>query len=115
MPILNADYSNLNHEEMAASIGLKPKHIPMLIGSFLEESEEILKTLTDAIASNDFFRIKLNTHSIKGSSGNLQFREIYDMTKEMELSASDENVDFDYASYLRAIKIAIDTIPHPIH
>ena len=43
MPITNPNYSDLNHEDMAASIGLKAKHIPMLIGSFLEESGAILE------------------------------------------------------------------------
>ncbi len=112
MPILNADYSKLNYEEMAASIGLKPKHMPMLIGSFLEESEDILKALTDAIASNDFASIKSNAHSVKGSAGNLKFNEVYEMLKEVELSAAEENTDLDYASYLVAVKAAIATIPN---
>ena len=111
MPILNADYTDLNFDEMAASIGLKPKHMPMLVGSFLEESEGILKALADAIASNDFASIKLNAHSIKGSSGNLKFTEIYEMMKEMELSAADENSSFDFSSYLAAVASAIATIP----
>ncbi|MDQ7045407.1 MAG: Hpt domain-containing protein [Sulfurimonas sp.] len=110
MPILNANYSNLNHEEMAVSIGLKPKHMPMLIGSFLEESAGILEALTSAISSNDFKVIQSNAHSIKGSAGNLKFSEIYEMMKEMEFAATASNVDFDYAGYLAAVKEAIGTI-----
>ena len=111
MPIVQADYSNLNHEEMAASIGLKPKHIPMLIGSFLDEAESILKDLSTAIESKNFDAIKLHAHSIKGSSGNLKFTEIYEMTKEMELSAAEANASFDYKSYLDTITEIINTIP----
>ena len=112
MPILTADYSGLNHEEMAASIGLKPKHIPMLLGSFLEESQSILKSLSVAVEAKDFATIKANAHSIKGSAGNLKFTEIYEMTKEMELSASASDTDFEYSAYLEAVKSCIKTIPN---
>ncbi len=111
MSILNADYSNINFEEMAASIGLKVKHMPMLIGSFLEESGSIVGALEDAIISNDFDAIKSHAHSIKGSAGNLKFNEIYEMARDMELSASDSLADFDYKAHLQAIKEAIATIP----
>jgi HPt (histidine-containing phosphotransfer) domain-containing protein len=111
MPIQNADYSDINLDEMAASIGLKPKHMPMLIGSFLEESVGIMDALSGAIDSKDFTAIKINAHSIKGSAGNLKFNEIYEMAKEMEHSANESDVDFDYTGYSEAIKAAILTIP----
>ena len=112
MPILNANYSDLDFDEMALSIGLKPKHIPMLIGSFLEESESILTSLADAIESNDFDSIKLHAHSLKGSAGNLKFTEVYEMSREMELAASESNADFDYKAYLTAVSSALATIPN---
>ncbi len=112
MAIQNADYSNINFEEMAASIGLKPKHIPMLIGSFLEESTSILDNLKIAIDSGDFSAIKSYAHSIKGSAGNLQFKEIYEMSREIELSAAESKTDLDYVAYFEAIKSAVETIPN---
>jgi HPt (histidine-containing phosphotransfer) domain-containing protein len=110
MAILSADYSNMNHEEMAAAIGLKPKHIPMLVGSFLEESVGIMEKLTEAINSKDYANIKTQAHAIKGSAGNLRFNEIYEMAKEMEFAAVDSDESFDYDGYLAAIKAAINTI-----
>lgn len=112
MPILNPNYSNLNLEEMAGAIGLKAKHMPMLIGSFLEESETIMNNLSDAITNKDFTQIKAHAHSIKGSAGNLKFDEIYEMAKEIELSASETSDSFDYSTYFEAIKTAISTIPN---
>jgi len=111
MPILNPDYSNLNHEEMSAAIGLKVKHIPMLIGSFLEESQTIMGSLSDAIDSKNYADIKSHAHSIKGSAGNLKFNDIYEMAKEIELSATSSDENFDYKAYFEAIKTAISTIP----
>lgn len=110
MPILQADYSNLNHEEMAASIGLKAKHIPILIESFLGESVAILDNLEEFINSKDYKQIKSNAHAIKGSAGNLRFDEIYEMAKEIEYAGNDSKTDFDYYGYLEAIKTAVGTI-----
>jgi len=111
MAIQNVDYSDVNFDEMAKLIGLKPKHIPMLIGSFLDESVSILTALEDAINEKDFTAIRSNAHSIKGSAGNLKFNEVYEMAKEMELSAA-ESIELDYEAYFKAIKEAIATIPN---
>jgi len=112
MSIQNADYSNINFEEMATAIGLKAKHIPMLIGSFMDESVGILASLEEAVNSNDYAQIKAHAHSIKGSAGNLKFNEVYEMAKVMELGAADAKSDIDYNSYLSAIKSAVATIPN---
>ena len=112
MSISNPNYSNLDSAEMAKAIGLKEKFIPMLIGSFLEESNPILEKLENAISTKDFQQIRSLAHSIKGSAGNLKFNEIYEMSREIELSATDTNEDFDYSAYLEAIKVAISTIPN---
>jgi HPt (histidine-containing phosphotransfer) domain-containing protein len=110
MPITNPDYSNLNHDEMAKEIGLKPKHMPMLIGSFLDESAPILERLTAAIEAKDYGTIKTAAHSIKGSAGNLRFNELYEMSKEIEHAGAESNASFEYSSYLNAIKQAVSTI-----
>ena len=110
MAILNPDYSSLNFEEMASAIGLNAKHMPMLIGSFLEESETIMEALKDAISKKDFSGIKSQAHSIKGSAGNLKFNEIYEMSREMELAATEGNADFEYQAHYEAVKSAISTI-----
>jgi len=112
MPALNADYSTLNHDDMAAQIGLKAKHIPMLIGVFLEESNEIMPALKNALDSKNFEEIQSKAHSIKGSAGNLRFTEVYEMAREMELNAQESKTDFDYSANFEAIKVAIATIPN---
>ena len=110
MAILSADYSSLNYDDMAKVIGLKPKHIPMLIASFMDESGPILQALTDSISSKDYVSIASGAHSIKGSAGNLRLNEIYEMTQEMEVSAKSNIQDFDYEGYLEAVKTILKTI-----
>ncbi|WP_294967098.1 Hpt domain-containing protein [Sulfurimonas sp.] len=110
MPILTPNYANISHEDMANAIGLKIKHIPMLLSSFLQETPPILQALEDAINEKDYPAIKEHAHGLKGSSGNLRFNEIYEMSKELEFAGADANQDFEYEAYLQAIKDAVATI-----
>ena len=110
MPIVRPDYSNINHDEKAQEIGLKVAYMPILIDSFVQESTKTLEDLQIAIQDMNLIAIKEYAHSLKGSAGNLRFNEIYEMSSEMELSASDANDDFDYEAYLGALKEAITTI-----
>ena len=110
MPIINPDYTNINHDEMAKAIGLKVKHIPMLIASFLEESNPILEKLQAAIESKEYVAIRSAAHSIKGSAGNLRFNELAEMAKELEHAGDKSDTSFEYMLYLEAMKKAIKTI-----
>lgn len=110
MPILRANYSNLDHEEMASNIGLNVKHIPILIDSFISESNGAITKLQDAIQEKDYDAIRQHAHFIKGSAGNLKFDEIYEMSKEIEKEATNANAGFDYDGYFEAVKEAMATI-----
>ena len=104
------NYANLNPEQMAEKIGLKPKHIPILVGSYLDESKGILADLKAAIEAMNFSEIEHNAHSIKGSSGNLKFDALYEMAKEMEFAAKDQKGDYPYAEVCEVIEKGIATI-----
>jgi len=103
-------YSNLNAELLATKIGLKPKHIPMLVGSFIDESHKILEALRVAIESMDFDAIAMQAHSIKGSSGNLKFDELYEISKSMELAAKDKDVTFAYSETFKVMAESVASI-----
>ena len=103
-------YNNLSAEEMASKIGLNVKHIPILVQSFTDESIGILHGLEEAISTMDYDAIANTAHSIKGSSGNLKFVEMYELAKDIELSAKDKKADFPYAEACASIKKAIESI-----
>ena len=103
-------YANLDKEDMAAKIGLNVKHIPILIQSFLDEGKTIISQLERAIEEKDYEEISLNAHSIKGSAGNLKFDAIYELAKEMELSAKNSKIEFPYKEACLSIKKALDSI-----
>jgi len=104
------DYSNLNYEEMAGLIGLKPKHIPILVMSFTDESKTIMENLKTAIEKKDYPEIQHHAHSIKGSSGNLKFNELYEMAKSMEFAGKDQDASFPYEEAFTAIEAGINSI-----
>jgi len=110
MPIQNPDYKDIDHAEMAQAIGLKVKHVPMLIGSFLEESFPILETMYTYLEAKDYENLRSSAHSIKGSAGNLRFNELSAMAKELEFAAANSEDSFDYKAYLDALKGAMATI-----
>ncbi|MBW6488266.1 Hpt domain-containing protein [Sulfurimonas sp.] len=110
MPILDADYSRVDYEDMAKAIGLKPKHIPLLIASFIEESASTMESLKNAIEARDYEKIRSSAHAIKGSAGNLKFNEVYEMARDIEFAGVKQEGSFEYEAYFEAIKTAIGTI-----
>lgn len=97
-------YENINSEEMAAKIGLNVKHIPILVESFTDESKQIIEALEVAIEQKNYEEIGNTAHFIKGSSGNLKFDEMYELAKEMELSAKAKTDDYPYAAACARLK-----------
>lgn len=110
MPILDVNYSNINHKEMAVSIGLKPKHMPFILASFISETTTLLNVLKEHVDTMDSDKIKSSAHAIKGSAGNLKLNEIYEMAKKIEVAGSEKDSDFKYEVYIEAIERAIKTI-----
>ncbi len=103
-------YGNINAEEMAAKIGLNARHIPILVQSFIDESTEIIVSLEAAIEKKDYAEIGNAAHSIKGSAGNLKFDEMYELAKEVELSAKAAKEDYPYLAACASLKNAILSI-----
>ncbi len=95
---------------MAAKIGLNVKHIPILLQSFVNESKEIVQSLETAIEQKDYEALSNAAHSIKGSSGNLKFEALYELAKEVELTAKEKKSDYPYKEACDSIKTAIASI-----
>ncbi|MDQ7067536.1 MAG: Hpt domain-containing protein [Sulfurimonas sp.] len=110
MALSHPDYSDLDYDEMAKNIGLKSKHIPLLLSSYIEETQPLLARLKSAIDGDDYATIRTAAHSLKGSSGNLRFNELYEMAKEMEVAGAEADTTFEYAKYLEAMTTAVETI-----
>ena len=103
-------YDNISAEQMAAKIGLNVKHIPILVQSFTDESKIIIEQLEMAINTKNYDGISNAAHSIKGSSGNLKFDDMYELAKEIELSAKASKEDYPYEEACSSLKKAIESI-----
>lgn len=104
------DYENISAEEMASSIGLNVKHIPVLVGSFTEESKKLIEEFEEAISSSDYEAIEHAAHSLKGSAGNLRLNEMHELSKEVEFAARAKTVDYPYDKACASLKKAIYSI-----
>lgn len=94
-----ADDCTINYEELAEKMGIKIKHIPRLMKSFMDESKAIMEKLEDAIEYKYYAQIEKYAHSLKGSSGNMHFIDLSELCRMMELAARDEDDTFEYKEY----------------
>ncbi len=100
----------LNYDDIAGALGIPAKHIPMLVGAFLEESEGILAKLNEAIEAQNYADIGLHAHSIKGSAGNLRINDVYELALEMEKAGKEAQTDYDYQTSFETLKSMISAI-----
>ena len=101
------DYSEIDFEELASKVGVSSKHIPLLLGSFVSESLEGLKTLQEAIAKKDYELIATVAHSIKGSASNLHLVQLAEQAKELELIAKEKDSEYNYEKTLTTLQKSI--------
>jgi HPt (histidine-containing phosphotransfer) domain-containing protein len=84
-------------------MGIKVKHIPRLMNSFMDESKAIMEKLEDAIEYKYYEQIEKYAHSLKGSSGNMHFDDLSELCRMMELASRDEDTAFEYKEYKNKI------------
>ncbi len=95
---------NIDYEALAHKMGIKVKHIPRLIESFLSEAKALSEKLYALHVTREYAEIEKYAHSLKGSAGNMQFLALYERAKEMELSAKNRDEKFDYENCCSWIK-----------
>lgn len=89
------DLSSLKDELM-----LDENEIKLLLQTFVEKMKKSFPILSEAVEKNDYKKISLEAHSIKGSSANFRFTNLEDLSRSMELSAKSEDKNFDYKKAL---------------
>ena len=98
-PLEKVNQYSVNYEELAEKMGIKIKHIPRLMNSFMDESKAIMENLEDAIEYKYYEQIEKYAHSLKGSSGNMHFLDLSELCAMMEFAAREEDAMFDYKEY----------------
>jgi HPt (histidine-containing phosphotransfer) domain-containing protein len=82
----------------------------MLLKLFLKKMKKSLSELEDAISVNDYEKIALISHSIKGSSGNFRIDSLQKFASEMEQNAKNKEKYFSYKQFFVDIKNEIEKI-----
>jgi len=100
----------VNSKEIASVLGISEAHIPLLVGSFLDESKEILENLFSGIEAKDYTEITLHAHSIKGSAANLRFNDISELAKSIELASKAQDGSFAYDERSKELKALIEAV-----
>ncbi len=107
--------AGIDYESLALKMGIKVKHIPMLLASFIEESHGIVERLKDAIEHKMVNEIEQCAHSLKGSAGNMQFFDLEELCREMELVAQEGSWGFDYGALGEEIQAEVKRIEAQLH
>lgn len=90
-------------ENAANALGLKLPIFKTILKTFVFSINNDLEELRSYIKSKNLEQVKLIAHKIKGASGNLKINNIYEITKDIELSAK-EGLEVDYSSKLKMLE-----------
>ncbi|MEE9612749.1 MAG: Hpt domain-containing protein [Desulfatiglandales bacterium] len=95
--------------ELAGNIGLEEEEFLELVEIFVEKSKSDISNLQSAFDKGDIEQVVEAAHSIKGASGNLGFREIFEIAKGIEMYAR-QNIMEGAPKAVQFIKEKIDLI-----
>jgi len=83
--------------------------IDEIVPIFLKDNIERMKLLEDAVKKNDSGEVKFFAHSIKGAAGAIGASNIFELGKELEYAARDEQTE-KYAPLFEKIKSHFDNL-----
>jgi len=87
------DAEQMDLKGFAEKIGLDEDEFAELLELFIETCISDLEKLKAGVAENDARKVSEAAHSIKGSSGNMGFEEIYELAKHIEMNARKKILD----------------------
>ncbi|WP_072682680.1 ATP-binding protein [Arcobacter sp. LA11] len=96
-------------EDTAKSLGLGLPIFKTILKTFISSIDKDLDTLKVCIDENDLDKIKGAAHKIKGAAGNLKINNVFEVTKDIELSAK-ENFEIDYIKKYKKLEKYIKEI-----
>ncbi len=99
----------LDLELLADKLEFSLEDVQMLLNMFIENANESMITLENAIIQNNFNEIKNSSHAIKGSASNLMLEDITTISSKMEELAKN-SIDADYESLFIKIKYELEVL-----
>ncbi len=99
----------MNFKEQGEALGLEEDEFLELVELFIETGNSDLNKLQSAFSEKDIQSVVETAHSIKGSSGNLGFMDIYETARGIEANARNNSMEGADGA-LRSIKEIFDLI-----
>ena len=102
--------SGLDTHKLLKELMLSNDELVMLLTLFLKKMRTTLPELHTAIEAQDFKKIALLSHAIKGSSGNFRLELLQNIAGKMESKAKEEDKTYDFMQSYNVIKEKLDKI-----
>jgi len=102
--------SGLDTQKLLKELMLSNDELVMLLALFLKKMRTTLPELLEAIEAQDFKKIALLSHAIKGSSGNFRLELLQNIAGKMESKAREEDQTYDFMQSYKVIKEKLDKI-----
>jgi PAS domain S-box-containing protein len=96
-------------EDSANALGLKLPIFKTILKVFITSIDKDLVSLKNFIDNDDKEQIIQVAHKIKGASGNLKINNVFEITKDIELSAKDL-IDSDYSIKYKKLVACVNEI-----
>jgi len=89
----SSDVINENVEDFLDQTGLEMEVTKELFEDYINSLPEMIKDMEETLKNNEFEKLSRFSHEIKGSSGNLRIKEIYELSMELEQAALVQDKD----------------------
>lgn len=100
----------LDGAKLQAELMLSSDELLMLLNLFIKKMHTTIPDLQNAIVKNDYKKIALLAHNIKGSSGNFRIESLQKSASEMEKMAKEQSENYTYAEVCEEMKSIIESI-----
>ena len=86
----NTDCLNYSLDDSAALVGISTEVFTKIFVKYVNGLEEKINNLENFIINNDFENISILAHTLKGSSGNMNVIQLYNLFRAIELSSKEK-------------------------
>jgi HPt (histidine-containing phosphotransfer) domain-containing protein len=104
----------MNFQELAENLGLELDEYRELIELFIDTGSADFRTIQEALAGGNSEQVMRSAHTIKGAAGNLGLVDVSDTAKNIEDSASKNQLD-SIETAVQILKTQIEAIESFVH
>ena len=101
---LDMKHVGIDLQRLKDELLLDDDEVLLLLNTFLKKMKKSIPVLSESIAKEDYYKISLEAHSIKGSASNFRFEDLEELSRSIEDAARKEKKDFDYKGVLNKIE-----------